>query len=301
MNGIEARIILATVLTAALLAACPRSDRGASPDTILARVNDTPITAKDFNRKWAGLSEPARRIYSDAAGKKDFLDELIRRELLLQKARSLQLDQDRDLLDHVEGFRERLLLQAVIERTVEKTIEASEAEIAAYFQAHRAQFGPVDEIQASHILTARESEARVLRDRLRGGADFRELARRHSLDTHTREKGGSLGAVRRGRLLPEFERAAFQLNPGQISEPVRTAYGYHIIRVDKRRRFTPETPDEVRDEIRRAVISEKESAAFQELIQSLRAGARIVISDSALASLESPESGPSAPSSDSAP
>ncbi|HEY4485341.1 MAG TPA: peptidylprolyl isomerase [Nitrospiria bacterium] len=290
MKVLDARIILATALTTAILAACSRSNGGASPDTVLARVNNTSITEKEFKRKWSALSDSARRVYSDAAGKKDFLDELIQRELLLQKARALKLDKDPAYLDHVEGFGQRLLLQSVIQETVEKSIDATDAEIADYFQTHRAEFPAVEELQASHILTAGEPEARRLRDRIRGGEDFRELARLHSLDAQTRNNGGSLGAVRRGRLVPEFERAAFALKSGQVSEPVRTAYGYHIIRVDSRRRFTPKDPADVRDELRRAVMGKKETSAFQALIRSLRTEARIVISDSSLAALDVPMS-----------
>jgi parvulin-like peptidyl-prolyl isomerase len=91
--------------------------------------------------------------------------------------------------------------------------------------------------------------------------------------------------VRKGRTLPEIEEAVFGLKPGRISEIVKTAYGYHLVRVQNRQTRKPLAVDDVRDEIRQAVVKEKETALFEELIKTLKAESNIVISDSLLASI----------------
>jgi peptidyl-prolyl cis-trans isomerase C len=256
-----------------------------NPDSTLAQVNGIPITVDQFNRKWSQLSEPARAVYAGPNGKKDFLGELITRELLLQKAHEMNLDRDKTVGERVESFRERLLLDAALHELIEKKIDVTEEDLRARFNAHREALPPIEEARASHILVKTESEARTLLVRLRRGADFAALAKAHSIDPATKDKGGDLGLLRKGRVLPEFDRVVFEMKPGQISDVVRTSYGYHIIRVQSRRTQKPLSVDDVRDELREQIIREKETALFDALVKTLRAESNIVISESRLASI----------------
>ena len=270
------------------LFACNKSadPQTASRDLILAQVNGKPITVDAFNRKWSMLPEMVKTAYFGQSGKKDFLEELIRRELLLQKAHEMNLDQDRPFKDRVEAFRERLLLDAVLNKTIEEKVVVTDGEIDAYFNAHRDTLPPIEEVRASHILVKTEAEAKTLLDKLHRGADFSVVARTNSIDPGTKDKGGDLGTVRKGRMVAEFEKALFALKPGQTSEAVKTPYGYHIIRVQSRRAFKPTRVDDTRNEIRQELIKDKEKALFDDLIKTLRAEARIVLSDPFPASIE---------------
>ncbi len=270
-----------------LLVACHKSaDPGiSSRDSTLAQVNNTRITVDQFNQKWSQLPNGVRTAYSGPNGKKDFLGELITRELLLEKARRMKLDQDKTMGDRVEDFRERLLLDAVLRELIEKKIEVTEEELTAYFNAHQDTLPAIEEARAGHILVKTEAEAKALLDRLRRGADFAALAGTHSIDPGSKDKGGDLGMVRKGRMFPEFEEAVFGLKPGRISGIIKTAYGYHIIRVQIRQTRKPLTVDDVRDEIRQTVVKDKETALFEALVKTLKAESNIVISDSLLASI----------------
>jgi parvulin-like peptidyl-prolyl isomerase len=270
-----------------LLAACNTSAGPAisTRDSTLAQVNGTRITVDQFNQKWSQLPSGIRTAYSGPAGKNDFLGELITRELLLEKARRMKLDQDKALGDRVEDFKDRLLLDAVLHELIEKKIEVRDEELTDYFNAHRDTLPVIEEARAGHILVKTEAEAKTLLNRLHRGANFAALARTHSIDPGSKDKGGDLGVVRKGRTRPEFEEAVFGLKPGRISEIVKTAYGYHIIRVQNRQTRKPLAIDDVRDEIRQAIVKDKETALFEGLVKTLKAGSNIVISDSLLASI----------------
>jgi peptidyl-prolyl cis-trans isomerase C len=270
-----------------LLAACNTSTDTAHPirDPALAQVNGTRITVDQYNQKWSQLPNGIRASYAGPNGKKEFLGELITRELLLEKARRMKLDQDKTTGDRVEDFRQRLLLDAVLHELVEKKIEVTEDELKAYFTAHRDSLPLIEEARARHILVGTEAEAKTVLNRLRRGADFASLARTHSIDPGSKDKGGDLGRVRKGRMLPELEEAVFGLKPGRISGIVKTAYGYHIIRVQNRQSRKPLAVEEVRDEIRKQIAKEKETALFEELVKTLKAESTIMISDSLLASV----------------
>jgi len=276
--------ILALIL---LLSACNKSAGPAisNRDSTLAQVNKTRITVAQFNQKWSQLPNGVRTAYAGPNGKKDFLGELITRELLLEKARRMKLDQDKALGDRVDDFKDRLLLDAVLHELVEKKIQVTEKEMTAYFEAHRDTLPVIEEARAGHILVGTEAEAKTLQNRLRRGADFAALARTHSIDPGSKDTGGDLGLVRKGRMLPEIEGAVFGLKPGRISDVIKTAYGYHLVRVQSRQTRKPLNVGDVRDEIRRAVVKEKETALFETLVKTLKAESNIVISDSLLASI----------------
>ena len=269
------------------LAACNKSVDPAisASDATLAQVNDTRITVDQFNQKWSQLPDAVRPSYAGPNGRKDFLGELITRELLLDKAHRMKLDQDKVLTNRVADFKDRLLLDAALHELVEKKIEVTEDDLTAYFNAHRDSLPTIEEARAAHILVETEAEAKTLLKRLHQGADFGTLAGTHSIDVGSKDKGGDVGVVRKGRMLPEIEAAVFGLKPGRISGIVKTAYGYHIVRVQNRQTRRPLTVGDVKDEIQKAIAKNKETALFEALVKTLKTESKILISDSLLASL----------------
>jgi peptidyl-prolyl cis-trans isomerase D len=127
----------------------------------------------------------------------------------------------------------------------EASIQLTDEELAAYYRAHRSEFEQPAEAFLSFVALSRRPEAsdsaaslaraQTVREEIAGGADFAEVARRESADSVSREKGGDLGEVPRGTFVKEFEDAALALRPGQVSQPVLTQFGYHIIRLESRR------------------------------------------------------------------
>ncbi|MGB9761289.1 MAG: peptidylprolyl isomerase [Caldimicrobium thiodismutans] len=173
-----------------------------------------------------------------------------------------------------------ILAEAYLQKSLPK-IEVSEEEIKQYYETHKGEFKQPEGIKLKHILIyvpqnadnkTKEralNRAKQIRSQLAKGAKFEELARIHSDDTASREKGGDLGILRKGETLPEFEEKVFKLKPGEISQPILSPYGYHIVKVEK---IIPEEIlpfEKVKDQVKEEVKREKERAAMEELLKEL--------------------------------
>ena len=291
----KSRILMAGgLLWMGLLLGCSKSDSTApsSENQALATVNDQVITVGDFSKKWSELPEFIQEVYSGENGRKELLDELINRELILQEAQKRKIDQKPEFTNQVDRFRERLLLDVVLQEEVENRITISEEELSVYFKTHKDALPPIEEVRAQHILVKTNAEARDLLKKLSRGENFTRLAKAYSQDSGTKDHGGDLGLIRKGQTMPEFEAALFSLKPGQTSDVVKTSLGHHIIRVQDRRMVKPLDLQDARDEVRREVIKEKERKYFEELVSSLRAKAAIQVMGPVLAGLPVPGNDP---------
>jgi foldase protein PrsA len=141
------------------------------------------------------------------------------------------------------------LLKDAVDRDVAGPINPTEDDLNAYFEANISNYDVGEQVRASHILVNDLATAEKIEGLLADGADFAELAKEYSQDTATKDKGGDLGWFGRGQMVQAFEDAAFSLDVGQISEPVQTSYGYHIILVTDRKGAHTPTLDEVRDQV----------------------------------------------------
>ena len=165
------------------------------------------------------------------------------------------------------------------ESVIADSITPAEEEIDQYYNANLSQYSTPGQIRASHILlrTEEQDEAEVealaaeLVTQARGGADFAELARRHSEDEVTAPEGGSVGLFGRGSMVREFEDAAFALEPGAISDPVKSAIGYHIIKVTEKQEETTQPIDTVRETIKNVLKQERARARANNIAQAIAA------------------------------
>ncbi len=184
------------------------------------------------------------------------------------------------LKDFKESLREQvagqLRNQALRER-VTGVIEPTDADLEAYYEKNISRYDRPEEIRASHILVADEQTAQELLDQLSAGADFAELAKEHSTDTASAEKGGDLDWFTRGSMVKEFEDAAFALEVGAISDIIKTQYGYHIIKLtDRKAHYTP-TLDEVKDQVRDDYIEEIRDERFSAWYEEISRQAQLEI------------------------
>lgn len=144
-----------------------------------------------------------------------------------------------------------------VSKQVAGTIEPGEAELGTYFEKNIAQYDQAEQVQASHILADTLETANTVRAKLEAGGDFAALAKEYSLDAGTRDKGGELGWFGRGQMVKEFEEAAFSLKKGELSQPVKTTYGYHIIRVTDRKEARTPTLAEVREQVAKDYVKDE--------------------------------------------
>jgi peptidyl-prolyl cis-trans isomerase C len=252
----------------------PASQAKRSEDQVLAQIGNTRITVKQLQAEMDAL--PTERRIAALKDPRGFLEILIREELLHQAAVREGVDKDPEVLKRLQEAKRSLLVEEIIRRKVLKAVSVTDQEVQAHYDQHPERF--VEErVTASHILVKTREEAEAILKELQGGKkDFATLAKEHSLDQPSAEKGGLVGTFGRGQTVAEFEEAAFLLKPGEVSPPVQTRFGYHLIRVTEHSRTTrPFT--EIKNQLRDELLRERQQQAFLSYLQELQKGVKVQV------------------------
>ncbi|RTR28428.1 foldase [Robertmurraya yapensis] len=146
-------------------------------------------------------------------------------------------------------------------KLLEDRIEITDEEMKTYFEENKAQYGQAEQVQASHILVEDEATAKEVKEKLDAGEDFAELAKEYSTDSSS-ESGGDLGYFGKGEMVAEFEEAAFSMEIGEISEPVKSEHGYHIIKVVDKKEAKDAVYEDVKDEVKDAIFDTKAQTEY---------------------------------------
>lgn len=267
---------------AALLAAGGCGRGGAPRDDVLARVGSMEITTGDMEARVKQLPSFARQEFDGVEGRQRLLDRMIQEEMMYQAALDASLMNEPAVAAELRETRRRILIDNFYRRHVEARAQLDEAGIAAYYREHPEEFTDPEQVRVRHILAASEADARQLRARLASGADFATLARERSKDERTAGQGGLVpGMVSKGRpfgslgSMPELTDAALALAAGEVSEPVKSSRGWHLLRVEERRDSRVRPLDEVRDIIQSKGSPERVAKAFDATLAELRERYRV--------------------------
>jgi peptidyl-prolyl cis-trans isomerase C len=201
---------------------------------------------------------------------------LITRELILQEANNRELIQKESVRDQLEQSRVGVLVAAVFEDYVEKE-GIAEAELKTAYESVKAQYTG-KEYHVEHILVEKESDAKAIIAQLKAGGNFEEIAKAKSKDPGSAKNGGDLGWVSEKSLVPEFSKAMVQMKNGQISDkPVKTQFGYHILKMVDSRDTKAPSFEEMKDQLKQMIASDQnwQKAKFSEMMQKLRAKAKV--------------------------
>jgi peptidyl-prolyl cis-trans isomerase C len=255
------------------LVECTSREGPESP--ILAKVNGKEITTQDFLKELNRMPEWAKERFKTEEGKKRFLDELIKKELIYQDAKRNGLQREKEFKERVKEFEKMTLVRMALDREVDGKVKISPEEVREFYDKNPQDFIIGREVRARHILLETEEEAIEIYKRIKKGEDFPRLAREFSKDKSTAKKGGDLGYFRRGEMVPEFERVAFSLKKGEVSRPVRTRFGYHIIKVLDIKKGRQGKFEEVMGAISRRLMLEKQKNLFDSYIERLMKEAKI--------------------------
>jgi peptidyl-prolyl cis-trans isomerase C len=259
----------ALLLVAAFIGLVPLSAMAAD-DPVLARVNGVDIKQSDLD---FAASEVGPRIASlpMTDRRRVLLQYVIENELMAGAGQKDSLDKTENFPGRVAYHQRRALRDAFFD--VKITGAVTEADAKKIFDEKIKEVKPEQEIHARHILVASEAEAKEIAERLKKGEDFATLAKEKSKDTGA--EGGDLGFFTRGQMLKPFEEAAFALDVGEISEPVQTQFGWHIIKVEEKR----DQPLPTFDQVKEAIVSQLVQAKAQEVVTGLRDSATIEVVD----------------------
>jgi peptidyl-prolyl cis-trans isomerase C len=260
-----------------------------TPDSpVIAKVNKGAVTESDFLREVVRIPEWARSQFEADDGKEKFLDELVKKELIYQHAKKMRLDNNEEYLQKVREFEKLTLVALSLKKEVDDKVRVDESEVKAFFDENKEKFTVGTQIKASHILVKTEDEAKKAHMRLQSGEKFETVAREVSIDKGSAEKGGDLGFFGRGRMVPEFERAALSLKPGAISPPVKTRFGYHIIKQTDIKMGDPASFEQSKEAIQRELVNQKRKKNFDALIDKLKADSEISTDNAALTGISLP-------------
>lgn len=256
--------LFSSLAVAACLAMPLAADDAKDPKSVVARVNGEEITLGHMMIAFATLPDQYRE-YPPEALFDGILDQLIQQTALSQSTSG-------DVPDHVrlslENERRSLMAAEAVEDVLAEAI--SEQDIQAAYDAQFADTDQGEEYSAAHILVESEDEATAIKAELDGGADFAKLAQEKSTGP-SGPRGGDLGWFGAGMMVPEFEAATLALEPGQISEPVQTQFGWHVIQLNDVRTKQAPALELVRDEL----LARLQRDAVQSHVQSLTDDANI--------------------------
>ncbi len=259
-------------------------------DEILAEVGPYKLTRAEFEAKLETAPPQIKMILAHQPQlKKALVERWVEISLLSLAAKDAGLEKDPEVKARLDEVTKQILAQAYLEKKLLNQQRVSEEEVKAYYEKHREKYQEPRAVRARHILIEvpqgatpeQEKEAlkkaQRLRERILKGEDFAKLAQEYSADPGTKEKGGELGFFTQGQMVKEFEEAAFRLKPGEISEPVRTPFGYHLIQVEEIKEAKQRSFAEVKDRVREDLIQAKEEAALNKALKELaqKYGAKI--------------------------
>jgi foldase protein PrsA len=175
----------------------------------------------------------------------------------------------------IEQVREDIEYYLLAEKMIEPSIKITEEELKTYFEENKESFDQKEQVKASHILVEDETTAKKVKEALDNGKDFAELAQEYSTDTSNAAAGGDLGYFAKGDMTEEFEKAAFNLGVDEISEPVKTEFGYHIIKVSDKKAAKAAVYENHEDEIKELLMDEKIQAEYPNWLEDKKTDYKI--------------------------
>lgn len=249
---------------------------------VLARVNDKTITTEDFKREQEKLPEYIQASLETKDGKKQFLDNLVTRELIVQKAEKSGMDKDAAVASKLEEIKKTLIIEALLKKEIEGKAAFTEKEAEAYYNSHKDEFKEGEKVKISHIMVKTEKEANDILGKLKKKENFAKLAKKYSV-APTAKKGGDSGYIERGMVIPEFEKAAFDLKKtGDISPVFAAASGFHILKLLDRKDAEAQPFEKVKDKIIETQAKKKQKDMFENFVDSLKKEAKLEVNDSLL-------------------
>jgi foldase protein PrsA len=150
----------------------------------------------------------------------------------------------------LDSVKENIKTYLLTEKLLQDRISISDDQVKEYFEENKDSFAQEEQVEASHILVEDEETAKEVKEKLDNGGDFAELAKEYSTDTSNAESGGELGFFAKGEMVTEFDEKAFAMKKGEISEPVKTEFGYHIIKVTDKKEAKEAVLDEHKEEVK---------------------------------------------------
>jgi len=244
---------------------------------VLATVDGREIHEQDLTNLMQSLSPQVAAQFNGEQGKKRLLDELVSQELFYVDAVKNELDKDEEFIAEFNRVKENLIKQYAVSKAL-NNITITDEEVASYYEQNKNHFQNPESVRASHILVDEEDRANKILDEINNGLAFEEAAKNNS-KCPSNASGGDLGYFTRGKMIPEFEKVAFELKEGEVSKPVKTQFGYHIIKLVDRKEPSISPLEAVKEEIKKQMIGMKQNETYMKKIEELKKEYEVVINE----------------------
>ena len=262
------------VLTLALASAALPSVSSAvlAEDKVVATINGNPVTDADLAIADSEIGGDMGSM-TPIQKRMSLLEFLIDNQLFAEAADAEKLGQGPDFETRLKYLRRRALREIYFDKVIKASV--SESDARKLYDDKVRQIKPEEEVSARHILVDSEDKAKELKEKIKAGGDFAVLAKENSMDPGSKDDGGNLGYFGHGQMVPQFEEIVFSLAKGDVSNPVKTQFGWHLIKIEDKRIKLPPAYDIVKDRIVQAELLKK----AQESAVSLRSKSKIEIVD----------------------
>jgi len=253
-----APLLCATALLLMSLVNASAEDAG----KVVAKVNDIAITEGDLKLAEDEIGRDLGNL-PESTKRRVLVEFLIENNLFAKAAEKADLSKGASFDERMKYWRNRALRDAYFEKQINSSV--SEAAAKTFYDDQVKGLKPKEEIQARHILVDTEEKARELKKKIAEGADFAALAKENSKDPGTKDDGGMLGYFSAGQMVPTFEQAALALKKGEVSDPVKSQFGWHLIKLEDRRQKPPPSFEDVKDRILASMIHQRAQAVAAKL------------------------------------
>ena len=237
-------------------------------DKVLASVAGQPIMASDIDMALMQMGARAQ-AYNTPEGRAALLDNLIARKLFLMDAKKNLMEREPDFKEQLNRVKDDMLTNYAIQKSVER-VRVTDDDVKKFYDENPDKFEAGLTFNASHILVDSEEKAKEIAGEIAsGGITFEDAAKKYS-SCPSGKAGGELGDFGHGQMVPEFENACAAMQTGTISEPVKTQFGWHIIRLNDKKDGGVIPFAEAKEEIREVILADRQQAAYQSRINQLK-------------------------------
>lgn len=232
-------------------------------DNVLARVDGAAITSHTLGLAEQDVGQALGQLPAET--KQSYLvDYLTDMKVLALSAEKQGLGEDETFKRRLAYLRDKALMEALLEREVAKVV--TDESVRAFYDGEVSKAPKEEEAHARHILVESEDEAKAIIEQLKGGGDFAAIAKEKTKDPAGKENGGDLDFFTKGQMVPEFSEAAFALAAGQMTEtPIKTQFGWHVIKLEEKREKQPPGFDEISDRVRVFLIRKAQTELVAKL------------------------------------
>ncbi len=236
---------------------------------VLATVDGIQITQTQVDSFIKRLDPQQAMQYQSEEGKKHILQELINQTLFLADAKANKLEETNEFKNEISKMKDMILTQLNVNNLME-SVKIKDTEVEAHFKTNKAKFSAPEKTDTSHILVDTEEECKDIHNKIiNDEITFEDAAKAHS-KCPSKEKGGNLGSYPRGQMVPEYEAVAFSMKKDEISEPVKTQFGYHIIRLNEKQEAAEVEFKDVKEQASKDLLGAKQKKEYMNKINDMR-------------------------------